>query len=341
MTRPARSLAGEDDPPRLDVLDSLNGLRFLPVDRRLYLRVQFVLNSLQTSFPAVRHAVLLHADQLVFSGLTAGATQQIHRYVVSTLLPYAAAPTKRPPSLETSALPDEALAYVLALLQRQIRVPARSPPAGVYVCGAGDPMQDTRSAVRVPCVYLEHQRGGGFGADGSGAVQAAGAGGPPVTGGAISSMCVVSSDGGAGRAMALDWSSASAERSPTGAQCGVREAEGAGPSCQCGHRGSTSGSNECDRLRLIVFQLGATTLVMLAPEVEVIAWSTPMWCAPPRPPKHGAVAFAVSSLCATLLCAIPIPTPSQVCAGGVSPGPRTPAGITGSGRETHSHKIHR
>ena len=52
-------------------------------------------------------------------------------------------------------MPDEALLYAIALVQRQLRsLNKPAPAAGAYVCGAGDVTQDQYSAVRVPCVHL-------------------------------------------------------------------------------------------------------------------------------------------------------------------------------------------
>ena len=46
----------------------MDGMRFLPVDQRLYLRAQFVVNMVGCTFPSVRHCMLLHQDKLVWSG---------------------------------------------------------------------------------------------------------------------------------------------------------------------------------------------------------------------------------------------------------------------------------
>lgn len=55
---------GDDDGRRLDLLDTLEGARFLPVDRRLYLKVQYVLNLVLLRHPCVRHTMMLYSDQV-------------------------------------------------------------------------------------------------------------------------------------------------------------------------------------------------------------------------------------------------------------------------------------
>ena len=66
-------LAGaDDDVTRPDLLDTLGGMKFLPVDRRLYLRIQYMVNLVLTRHSCVEHAIVLHGDHLVWSSLTKG-----------------------------------------------------------------------------------------------------------------------------------------------------------------------------------------------------------------------------------------------------------------------------
>ena len=51
---------GELDFAASDVLDAMDGMRFLPVDQRLYLRAQYVVNLVQCTFPSVHNCMLLH-----------------------------------------------------------------------------------------------------------------------------------------------------------------------------------------------------------------------------------------------------------------------------------------
>ena len=150
-----------EDPSRPDLLDMVEGMCFLPVDRRLYLRVHYLANVLRSRHPCIQHVMVMHAEQLVWSSLTQAATQVLHAYLVSALT----APPPHPSraerlQLNTASLPDEALALGIALVQRQLRAfPRALPAAGSFVCGAADSLQDQRSAVRVPRVYLEAQPG--------------------------------------------------------------------------------------------------------------------------------------------------------------------------------------
>ena len=178
-------LRGEDDTSRHDLVDALDGMRFLPVDRRLYLRAQYVVNLVQTAHPAVRHALLLHNEQLVWSSLSREATRELQRYLVHDLL---AAPPPPPTAAErragsrraeefnaAAAAPlsasDGGLAISLALAHLRLRSAQAAPPlGGAFVVGAGDPMQEGRASVAVPRVFIEEQPGdGGDGDDGGGA----------------------------------------------------------------------------------------------------------------------------------------------------------------------------
>ena len=145
---------------RLDLLDD----QAMPVSRwKLALRVQYLLNLVQTSVPAVRHLLLLQGDQLVWSTLTRDATIALHRVaagLAAPSLPERAKGDAEPPPPRPDSLPDEALVLASALLQRRFRSVARAPPpAGSFLCGHADATQDGNSAVRLPLVHLEAQPG--------------------------------------------------------------------------------------------------------------------------------------------------------------------------------------
>lgn len=83
----ASSASDSPPPPRAlshaaDLLDAMDGIRFLPVEQRLYLRAQYVVNQVECAHPSVRHCMLLHHDKLVWSGLTHGSTRLLHRYLL-------------------------------------------------------------------------------------------------------------------------------------------------------------------------------------------------------------------------------------------------------------------
>ena len=108
----------EDDLSRPDLLDTLGGMKFLPLERRLYLRVQYAANLVLTRHECVRHVLILHGEHLVWSSLTQAATSALHAYLVAAV----ASPPPHPAraerlQLNTAALPDEALALGIALVQ--------------------------------------------------------------------------------------------------------------------------------------------------------------------------------------------------------------------------------
>jgi hypothetical protein len=149
-------------------VEAVDGLRFLPVDRRLYLRVQYCLNLLQTTHPSIDHAMLLHGEQLVTSTLTRGATKALHRFLCDTFLqpPPIRAPVSEPPHAPKTALLRAAVKH---LLQRSTN-PRGSAQAGVFICGLGSVVAGVEAAPgggvvsefgndATPTVHLERQPG--------------------------------------------------------------------------------------------------------------------------------------------------------------------------------------
>ena len=134
------------------------------------------------------------------------------------------------------------------------------PAAGSFVCGASDSLQDARSAVRVPCVYIEPQPGGGGGgggeASGGEASGGAGGGGGGGSGGGAEGGVPAASDGGGGGS------------GSSGGESGGSGANGSG--------GGGGGGGECDRYRLVVFQLQQVAVAMLVEEASA-NWAHPLW----------------------------------------------------------------
>lgn len=269
----------EEDASRLDLLDTIEGMRFLPVERRLYLRVQYLANLLLTRHACVRHVVVMHADQLVWSSLTRNATQQLHRYLVSTVAappPPAASKAERL-QLNTAALPDEALAIGIALVQRQLRTVHRPPPAaGCFVCGAADSLQDMRSAVRVPCVHIEAQPGCVPPPDAAASTGACAAAldpgvdaGAGVTDGASGLGASAAGEGGEG---AAEHAAGSASAHAAGSEA----IEDGGEDETSGRAQSDAGLPPMERCRLVIFQLQQASVTLLLDE-DSQQWMQPLW----------------------------------------------------------------
>jgi hypothetical protein len=278
-----------EDPSRPDLLDMVEGMCFLPVDRRLYLRVHYLTNVLRSRHPCIQHVMVMHAEHLVWSSLTQAATQVLHAYLVSALT----APPPHPSraerlQLNTASLPDEALAIGIALVQRQLRAfPRAVPAAGSFVCGAADSLQDQRSAVRVPRVYLEAQPGFEPSATeptptpsqpppsappppSSPSLPAA----PPMPGTAPGTAPASASttDG------ARDGAGASGKGGEGGAADGHSDG-GAGPSGTASSQTATAGRGRpqpTERYRLVVFQLQQAVVSMLVDE-SAPQWQQPVW----------------------------------------------------------------
>eukprot|EP00900_Chrysochromulina_parva_P020345 jgi/Chrpa1/2944/Chrysochromulina_OHIO_Genome00002271-RA len=76
-----------EDPSRPDLLDMVEGMCFLPVDRRLYLRVHYLTNVLRSRHPCIQHVMVMHAEHLVWSSLTQAATQAVVTMLVDESAP--------------------------------------------------------------------------------------------------------------------------------------------------------------------------------------------------------------------------------------------------------------
>ena len=148
-------LGSEDAFHASDILNAMDGIRFLPVDQRLYLRAQYVVNLVECTHPSVHNCMLLHHDKLVWSGFTHAATRLLHRYLTNGLLgtqSHAGAP---PSPSDLAGVSDHLFGLVLAQIHQQQRTARPTRVTGSFLCGAGDPLQDGRSAVRVPAVLVE------------------------------------------------------------------------------------------------------------------------------------------------------------------------------------------
>ena len=53
-----------------DVMDTFNGIQFLPLDKNTYLRVQCFINQLEAVISEIAYSVLVFNDQLVWYVLT-------------------------------------------------------------------------------------------------------------------------------------------------------------------------------------------------------------------------------------------------------------------------------
>ena len=77
----------------LDLLASVRGIQYLPVDKNAYLRIQCFVNAVEFAFPQVAHTAFLYHDHLVWSGLDAADMRTLFRHVVDDL------PTSRSASM--------------------------------------------------------------------------------------------------------------------------------------------------------------------------------------------------------------------------------------------------
>ena len=217
--------------------------------------MQYVVNLLLTSHACVRHVMVLHADQLIWSSLAREPSTTLHRAVASIAAPPPPVATKggsdAPIQRYATTLPDEALLFAVGLVQRHKASAASraSPAAGAFLCGAGDATQDARSAVRVPCVHIDHAAEQTAGGDGAGGSSHGGAEGSGCAGGTLAS-----SDG---------------------ADAGAASSAGAAGGEGAGAAASRPGSATL-RCRLVVFAINGTSVALLLDEAAT-EWTLPQW----------------------------------------------------------------
>eukprot|EP01135_Chromosphaera_perkinsii_P003423 Nk52_evm47s242 gene=Nk52_evmTU47s242 len=64
---------------RLDLLNSLDGIQFLPLDRNTYLSIQCFINMTEERFKVIRHSAFLFNDYLVVSGMEQEDIRPLYR----------------------------------------------------------------------------------------------------------------------------------------------------------------------------------------------------------------------------------------------------------------------
>lgn len=69
------------DIERLNLVKSLEGIQFLPVDKNVYLRIVSLVNLINNTFPQVRECVFLFKDHLVWSGLEQEDIRVLFRFL--------------------------------------------------------------------------------------------------------------------------------------------------------------------------------------------------------------------------------------------------------------------
>jgi hypothetical protein len=71
---------------RGDLVDSFNGIQFLPLDKNTYLRVQCFVNLTESEFPAIKYSAFVYHDHLVWSGLEQDDMRVLYKYLTQGLL---------------------------------------------------------------------------------------------------------------------------------------------------------------------------------------------------------------------------------------------------------------
>jgi len=70
-----------------DIVNKLNGMQFLPLDKSTFLKVQCFMADLEANYDMIRHIAFMFNEHLVWSGIPPDDMQIIYQYIVNTLLP--------------------------------------------------------------------------------------------------------------------------------------------------------------------------------------------------------------------------------------------------------------
>lgn len=68
-----------------DILDLMNGFHFLPVDSKVFLRIQSTMNQVENLFDGVRGSIFFYDRFLIFSGIAHSEAQAISQYITAIL----------------------------------------------------------------------------------------------------------------------------------------------------------------------------------------------------------------------------------------------------------------
>lgn len=64
-----------------DLVDSFNGIQFLPLDKNTYLRVQCFVNLTESEFDAIKYTAFVYHDHLVWSGLEQDDMRVLYKFL--------------------------------------------------------------------------------------------------------------------------------------------------------------------------------------------------------------------------------------------------------------------
>ena len=71
----------------LNLVESFDGINFMPVDKNVYLRIICFNNLTNNSFPQIKETVFLYRDQLVWSGLEQEEIRVFYHFITKFIIP--------------------------------------------------------------------------------------------------------------------------------------------------------------------------------------------------------------------------------------------------------------
>jgi hypothetical protein len=73
------------NPKQTDIFDLMNGFHFLPVDCKVFLKIQSTMNQVENLYDGVRGSIFFYENFLLFSRITHSEAQAISQYISAIL----------------------------------------------------------------------------------------------------------------------------------------------------------------------------------------------------------------------------------------------------------------
>lgn len=69
------------------MINAFRSIQYLPLEQQLFLRIHTFVNSIESTYPAIQHCILLHKERVVWSGLKPTHLYTFNEYFTKTLMP--------------------------------------------------------------------------------------------------------------------------------------------------------------------------------------------------------------------------------------------------------------
>ncbi|CAF0762218.1 unnamed protein product [Brachionus calyciflorus] len=96
-----------------DIMNTFNGLQFMSLDRNMYLKIQCLLNLLEEKVSLVEKVVVMHQDQVIWSGLEQEDVSSIYGYLKDLVIKNSSIISPNQSTLHAKFLVDDKIQKIL------------------------------------------------------------------------------------------------------------------------------------------------------------------------------------------------------------------------------------